>query len=163
MWPQTPTNASQHWKTSLAEMPKSSIRRDSVKGTKTKPPRMKYCGGSGASWRTKGRIAAHCKVSSFLASVRIECPVHVIPDGIYAFMHCIADCSVNVLICVAMCCLPKWNWLHKRRMLAPTSTRHRTPKKAHQIPMKLTISEETLSLLAQDCEITSVSHKQLGD
>ena len=31
----------------------------------------------------------------------VECPVHVIPHGIYAFMHCIADCSVNVLPCVA--------------------------------------------------------------
>ena len=82
-------------------MPKSSIRRDSVKGTKTKPPRMKYCGGSGASWRTKGRIAAHCKVSSFLASVRMSNVQSMSSLMVcIVLLHCIADCSVNVLICV---------------------------------------------------------------
>ena len=49
-----------------SKTPKSSIRRDSVNGTKTKPPTMKYCGGSGASWRTKGRTADSCNFSFFL-------------------------------------------------------------------------------------------------
>ena len=42
---------------SLAKEPKSSIRKGSDKGTKTRPPTTKYFGGSGGSWRTSGRTA----------------------------------------------------------------------------------------------------------